>query len=643
MLSKLRTQLIILIISFLLLIFGAFLVSYNYINDHIEHEYSLDLIRNHRFIIQRLTWLSIADPKNDSIAKNQEEFEGVLKAVENGGFQGLLGGRQVNFSSDAAKRIENQYGKLAQLWPGFKNQLEIVISNSPDYREKNDQWFLLVSQEREIINTIDQIFTDYEEFIKGQHENLELLLISFFAIAVVLMFLGIFILRDRLAKPLDALVQSATLIKSGDLGYAVIPERKDEIGELAISMEAMRKEILAHNQQLEKRIRERTHELSVVTRFSQEIAQKMVFQEIIELSVQQAKELLNADDVHVCLASPGKNTWQMVADSSGMIFGEKVEQPLSNVIRSDLIKGTSAVLVNGEGCHFLDPLPSNVYLSSSLQVGERVIGEMCVQRDKKKPFTENEKSAFSLLSNSAAIAIYNSQLVEIAKHQAIDSARITERQNLAAELHDELAQNLGVSKLQIGQLINSLDEGDFAQYRESLKNLYNNLDIANDQIRMVIGGLSSRPKNTQEVFDEELKSCIADFHALCDLPVDLTVQDNLWEEDAPPLVKRQLVLILREALVNVRKHSKATKVEVSISKDQDQVVLVVRDDGRGFDLEQASGDHHFGLKIMHARAERSGGKLIIRSSPGDGTTLQAWFPVAEKPVTLFDLGEGIPQ
>jgi len=639
MLSKLRTQLIILIISFLLLIFGAFLISFNYINDHSAHEYSLDVIRSHRFMIQRLTWLSLADPDNDAIATTQEEFKDVLESVENDGFQSLLGGREAHLSPEAAQSLESQYGTLAQLWPDYKNQLEIVISNTQDVPEKFEQYFSLVSQEREIINTIDGIFAYYEEFIKGQHERIEFVLIGFFALALPLVFLGIFILRDRLAKPLNSLVQSAILIKSGDLGHAVIPERKDEIGQLAISMEAMRKEILAHNQQLEKRIRERTHELSVVTRFSQEIAQKMVFEEIIELSVQQAKELLNADDVHVCLASPGKNTWQMVADSSGLIFGERLEQPLSNVIRSDLIKGTSAVLVNGAGCHFLDPLPSNVYLSSSLQVGERVIGEMCVQRDKKKPFTENEKSAFSLLSNSAAIAIYNSQLVENAKHQAIDSARITERQNLAAELHDELAQNLGVSKLQIGQLINSLDEGDFVEYRESLKNLYNNLDIANDQIRMVIGGLSTRPENTQDVFDEELKACIADFH----LPVDLTVQGNLWEENTPPLVKRQLLLILREALVNIRKHSKATKVEVSISKDRDQVVLVVRDDGRGFDLEQASGERHFGLKIMHARAERSGGKLIIRSSPGDGTTLQAWFPVAEKPVTLFDLGEGIPQ
>ena len=173
--------------------------------------------------------------------------------------------------------------------------------------------------------------------------------------------------------------------------------------------------------------------------------------------------------------------------------------------------------------------------------------------------------------------------------------------------------------------------------------MYNNLEIANDQIRMVIGGLSSRPKNTQEAFDDELRSCIADFQDLCDLPVDLTVQGDLWEEHTSPLVKRQLVLILREALVNVRKHSKATKVEVSISKDQDQVVLVVRDDGGGFELEQASGDRHFGIKIMHARAERSGGKLTIRSTPGDGTTLRACFPVAEKPVALLDLGEGITQ
>ena len=643
MLSKLRTQLIILIISFLLLIFGAFLISYNYIDNHGAHEYSLDVIRSHRFMIQRLTWLSLVDPENDLIAKNQQEFEGVLKAVENGGFQSLLGGRQANLSPDAAEGIENQYGKLAQIWPGFKNQLEIVISGTQDNGEKNDGWFLLVTQEREMIDIIDHIFSDYEEFIKVQHERIELLLISFFALALPLVFIGILILRDRLAKPLDALVQSAILIKSGDLGHAVIPERKDEIGQLANSMEAMRKEILSNNQQLEKRIRERTHELTVATQFSQEIARKLVVEEIVELSVQQAKVLLNADEVYLCLASSGKNTWQMVADSKGLIVGERPEQPMSNVISSDLIKEHSVDFVKGSGCHFLPSHGKNVFLSSWLQVGDQVIGEMCVQRDRGKPFNENEERAFSLLSNSAAIAIYNSQLVEIAKHQAIDSARITERQHLAAELHDELAQNLGVSKLQVGQLINSLEGADSLQHRESLKKLYSNLDIANDQIRMVIGGLSSKPKNTQDIFDEELKSCITDFQELCDLPIDLDVQGDLWDENTPPVVKRQLVLILREALVNVRKHSKGTRVDVSICRDQDQVVLVVRDDGRGFELGQASGDRHFGIKIMQARAERSGGKLTIDSTPGEGTTLTACFPVTQEPFARFDLVEGISQ
>lgn len=641
MLSKLRTQLIILIISFLLLILGAFLISFNYINDHSAHEYSLDVIRSHRFMIQRLTWLSVAESENDSITTTQKEFKNVLESVENDGFESLLGGREAHLSPEAAQSLETQYGNLAQLWPGFTDQLEIVISSTQDDSEKHAQYFLLVSQGREIIIAIDEIFSFYEGFIKGQHERIEFLLIGFFALALPLVFLGIFILRDRLTKPLDALVQSATLIKSGDLGHVVSAERKDEIGQLAISMEAMRKEILSNNKQLENRIRERTHELSVVTKFSQEIARKMVLEEIIELSVQQAKELLNANEVNVCLASSVKNTWQMVADSSGLIFGEKPEQPISNVISSDLIKGTSAVLAKDVGCHFLHSDMSNVFLSSALQVGDLVIGEMCVQRDNEYPFNENEERAFSLLANSTAIAIFNNQLLENAKRQEIDSARITERQNLGAELHDELAQNLGVSKLQIGQIINSLAEGGTSQHREALKKLYNNLDVANDQIRMLIGGLSSRPKNNLKIFDEELKSCIADFQELCDIPVYLTVQENLWEENTPPLVKRQLVLILREALVNVRKHSQATTVQVRISKNQDQVILVVKDDGRGFELEQASGDRHFGIKIMHARAERSGGSLSMHSEIGMGTALTARFPVADEPTTLFDFSEGI--
>jgi len=641
MLNNLRTQLIILIISFLLLIIGAFFITYNYINDHSAHEYSLDVIRSHRFMIQRLTWLSLADPENESIGSTQEEFEGVLESVENHGFQSLLAGRDAHLSAEAVQSLERQYGELAQLWQGYQTQLEGVISDTQDDLEKFERYFLLVSQEREIINTIDGIFAYYEDFIKGQHERIEFILIGFFALALPLVFLGMFILRDRLTKPLTALVQSSNMIKSGELGHAVIAERNDEIGQLAISMEAMRREILSHNQQLEKRIRERTHELSVVTRFSQEIAREMVIEDIIELSVQQAKELLNANEVYVCLAAFRKNTWQMVADSSGLILGEKPEQPIFNGINSDLLMGTADVLENGVGCQFLHSQGSNVCLSSALRVGDQVIGEICIQRDNDFPFNDNEERAFSLLVNSTAIAIYNSQLIENAKRQANESARISERQNLAAELHDELAQNLGVSKLQVGQIINSLDVRETSQYHETLKKVYDNLDLANDQIRMVIGGLSSRPKNSHEIFDEELESCIAGFQEVCDIPVDLTVQENLWDENTPFLLKRQLVLILQEALVNVRKHSKATMVHVKISRHQEKVILVVKDDGRGFELEQASGGHHFGIKIMHARAERSGGSLSMHSAPGEGTTLTVYFPVTDESATLFEFSEGI--
>jgi len=640
MLREIRSKLIIIIISFLLLILGTFFTSYFSINDHSAKELGLEIIQYHRFIIQRLTWQSLIDPENPAIETLQSEFEDALEIVETDGFLKLLEGTHFILAPADSEILKRQYQSISHLWPDYKSQLEIVLSLSQDSPEQREQWLILASLEREIVNAIDQVFASYEVFIRLQHERIEFIQFSFLILALPLVLISILIIRDRIVKPLDALNQSANQIKEGNLDYPVVPKWKDEIGQLASSMESMRAEIFSHTKHLEEKIIERTHELAVVTRFTQDISRKLVAEEIIESAVQQTKELLRADEVFLCLVSGEEDQLQMAANPAGLIFSENKVQPLANEIAFSNDQNTHVVSVNESKCLFLDSDPNKLCMSTPLRIGDKVIGSMCVQRDRKQPFNESEETAFSLLSTSAAIAIYNSQLVEYSKEQAKESARLMEREVLAGELHDELAQNLGVSKLQVGQVISSLDEHANMVHGESLKKIYNNLDDANQQIRMVISGLSSKSKNTHQAFEEDLRAKITEFQELSDLTVEFKIEGQL-EKEIDPIIQRQLLLILQETLVNIRKHAKANSVQVEVFKDQEHVVLEVQDNGRGFDLEQADEGHSFGLKIMHTRAERSGGKLVIHSTPGKGTVLCASFPLAKDSNRGFRIGEGI--
>lgn len=89
------------------------------------------------------------------------------------------------------------------------------------------------------------------------------------------------------------------------------------------------------------------------------------------------------------------------------------------------------------------------------------------------------------------------------------------------------------------------------------------------------------------------------------------------------------MLIIREALANIRRHAQARQVRVSVTRDPflREASVAISDDGAGFDVDGVNGESHLGLKIMQARAERSGGRLSINSTPGVGTNVVAYFPL----------------
>jgi signal transduction histidine kinase len=87
--------------------------------------------------------------------------------------------------------------------------------------------------------------------------------------------------------------------------------------------------------------------------------------------------------------------------------------------------------------------------------------------------------------------------------------------------------------------------------------------------------------------------------------------------------------VCQEALSNVAKHAGASKVEISLKQEEGAIELSIRDDGQGFDPKlTASG--HYGLGMMHERAEAVGARLSITSKPGQGTELGIRWAAAGK-------------
>lgn len=207
------------------------------------------------------------------------------------------------------------------------------------------------------------------------------------------------------------------------------------------------------------------------------------------------------------------------------------------------------------------------------------------------------------------------------RRQAAEIAASSERAHLARELHDSVTQALFAMTL-VTRAIEVLlprDRDAAIQKFEELRQLQRE---ALTEMRSLLFEL--RPASLER---DGLVQALRTHAAALESRVGLSI---LLEADLPdrlPLdVEEALYRIAQEALHNVVKHAAATQARVRLELHGDQVCLTVEDDGQGFD-EGGVSEAQLGLAGMRARSGRLGGTVTIRSTPGGGTTVEAFIPV----------------
>ncbi|MFI7213473.1 sensor histidine kinase [Micromonospora maritima] len=196
-----------------------------------------------------------------------------------------------------------------------------------------------------------------------------------------------------------------------------------------------------------------------------------------------------------------------------------------------------------------------------------------------------------------------------------------ERQRLAGEIHDTIAQGLSSVVMLIQAADAELDR-DPGQARR-------HLDLAVDtarsnlaEARAVVAALAPAELAGSPLV-EAVRRVSDRFLAETGVPVVLTMPQA--HPSLPTPVEVVLLRVAQEALANARKHADAGQVEVRLERRDDAVVLEVRDDGRGF-TGPPTGDG-YGLAGMRHRVEQVAGTLRVTSSPGAGTTVRAEVPI----------------
>jgi signal transduction histidine kinase/DNA-binding NarL/FixJ family response regulator len=207
-------------------------------------------------------------------------------------------------------------------------------------------------------------------------------------------------------------------------------------------------------------------------------------------------------------------------------------------------------------------------------------------------------------------------------------AAMDERVRLSRDLHDGLGQVMGFINVQTQAAQTLLQNGQSAAASNSLGQVAELAQQAHADIRNFILGLRSPIRHDSDIF-QSLETYASQFQNETGIQVDLSLPD-----DAPsvaPGVEDQVAHIFGEALANIRKHSRARKVEMMVAYDERVLQITISDDGVGFDERQDGEGGHFGLKMMRERAALFGGKLEVRSKPGRGTKVILHVPQLLKP------------
>jgi signal transduction histidine kinase len=343
--------------------------------------------------------------------------------------------------------------------------------------------------------------------------------------------------------------------------------------------------------------------------------------EILSAVVTHARDLMGSDEAVLSLDEDASRSVQFAGTFEGAVsFGDGTACMTSEV----------GPRHGNHGREVPCPVRSSPEWLADMVVPIRgpigMLGELWIGRRAEDVFTERDRSFLVTLSGLAAIAITSAQMRENGRQRAV----LAERERIAREMHDSLAQVLGVTHLRLRALEAREEVIGNPVVALELTALADICEEAYQDVREAILGLRDSSK-TERGLQDNLRAYLAKYTQQCNIETFLE-SDLDHDLSLSPRCEVHLIRVIQEALTNVRKHSGAKSVTVRVTESDSTTTLTVEDDGHGFDQGGSQFDRDgFGLFTMRDRMALLNGTLTIDSAPGRGTRVVASVPERSHP------------
>jgi two-component system sensor histidine kinase DevS len=248
-----------------------------------------------------------------------------------------------------------------------------------------------------------------------------------------------------------------------------------------------------------------------------------------------------------------------------------------------------------------------------------VVGVLTIATRSRKIISKSELQLLVSIAAGAGAAIENARLHSNVRRLAV----LEERERIGMDLHDGTIQSIYGVGLALENARNLLRENPEGA-EERLQKAIDDLNHTIRDIRSYI--LDLRPRQLQgESLIDGLGRLISEFRQNAKVEVSIAAPKEPLS-DLPQMHAMSLFHICQEALANIAKHAKASKVTIDLWTTSDRVLLEISDNGQGFDLENTNKTVGHGLANMLTRVQNVGGDVDITSAPREGTSILAWVP-----------------
>jgi len=492
--------------------------------------------------------------------------------------------------------------------------------------------------EADIIATVQNTI----QSINAEVDRAQWILTGVFGGMILLAAAVIFLLSGAITRPIQALTKGAEVIARGELDYSIKAETGDEIQQLAEQFNEMAKALKESYSDLEQKVEERTkqerqraEQLRTVNEVGRKISSVVKLDELLPYVGNLLRETFHYYNVNIFLMEPDSGT---LALKALCLSGQKGIIPVGVPLGVDEDSIVGWVAQAGEPILANDVIEDPRYravdalretkseLAVPVKIGNKVLGVLDIESIEVDAFNEADLYTAQTLADQLAVAIENARLYDETRQIAV----MEERNRMAREIHDTLAQGFSGIILQLEAAEQALGE-DTSEAERHLNQARSLARKSLAEARRSVWNL--RPQALEQLpLVEAIKQELDKFSQ----SVGVHAKFNVFGVrcDLSPEIEAGLLRICQESLTNVRKHAKATEVDVNLRFDESAIELTVNDNGVGFKPRTPSGSRKkgdtFGLISMQERARGLGGTFEVQSMRGKGTLVKVVIPTSKE-------------